>query len=170
VSGPPLFLTPPQVPALHFAAAALRAIIVNINVNLAPQELAYILADSAADIVVSAPEFAPALQAAAAAAAAAASAATADPSHPDPTIPAADSAPLCIHTAVWVTPGQPLQTPTSPTGPAVNHGLPEVPGWRSCPYPFGTFIATDVAGNAPAEPSTGMAAQQHRHWHYRSVN
>lgn len=138
---------------MHFAAAALRAIIVNINVNLAPQELAYILADSAADIIVSAPEFAPALQAAAAAAAAntAASATTADPSTPP-----ADPVPLCIHTAVWVAPGQALQTPIHPTGPAADHSLPQVPGWRSCPYPYGTFASTDIAGHAPADTSTGM--------------
>lgn len=54
-----------EVIALHYAAAALHAIIVNININLAAQELAYILDDSGAAVVVASPEFAEVLQQAA---------------------------------------------------------------------------------------------------------
>lgn len=43
---------------MHFAAAALHAVVVNVNVSLAPPELAYVLADSGATVLVAAPEFA----------------------------------------------------------------------------------------------------------------
>jgi acyl-CoA synthetase (AMP-forming)/AMP-acid ligase II len=138
--------TPPvlQVPALHFAAAALRAIIVNVNVNLAPQELAHILADSGADIIVASPDFAPALQAAAAAASAAAKAETA---YPAPDAAASASAAvnvcsLCVHAVVWTLPGQPLQTPTL----AVASSMPQVSAWSSCAYPYGLYVRTDITG------------------------
>jgi acyl-CoA synthetase (AMP-forming)/AMP-acid ligase II len=142
---------------------------VNINMNLAPQELAYVLSDSAADIVVSSPEFAPALQAAAAiatAAAAASAAAAADPPPPAAAASAAayaaaaaaaDFEALCVHAAVWVQPGQPLQDPLASAAPPL--GLPQVPGWRSCPYPYGLFVRTDITG-APADLSTDPATAQ----------
>jgi len=140
---------PWQVPALHFAAAALRAIIVNINVNLAPQELAYILSDSGADVVVTSPEFAPVLQAAATAATAAttaaAAAAAADPAPPGQAVAAAapEATPLFIHSAIWVQPGQPLQAELDRSASLT---LPQVPGWHSSTYPYGTFIRTDITG------------------------
>lgn len=139
----------------------------NINVNLAPQELVHILADSAADIIVASPEFAPALQDAAAVAIVAASASTAASAAQDQPAasPAADLAPLCIHAAVWTQPGQPLQQPLAPTDPASapatvpppSSRLPQVPGWRSCPYPYGPYVRTDITG-APLDPTSAAAS------------
>lgn len=155
---------PPQVPALHFAAAALRAIIVNINVNLAPQELAHILADSGADIIVASPEFAEALQAAADAAstattAAAIAAAEAEAAFPAPGAAAsasvaADVGALCVHAAVWTLPGQPLQTLTPAAASSTR--LPQVSGWHSCAYPYGVYVRTDITG-APVVLSADVA-------------
>lgn len=142
------------MPALHFAAAALRAIIVNINVNLAPQELAHILADSGADIVIASPEFAPTLQEAAAAARAAATAAATAAAEAAETAGLAgpSTAPvyagLRIHAAVWTQPGQPLQAALTAVAPRM--ALPQVSGWRSVPYPYGTYVRTDITG-APVD-------------------
>jgi acyl-CoA synthetase (AMP-forming)/AMP-acid ligase II len=132
-----------QVIALHFAAAALRAIIVNVNTNLAPQELAHILADSGAQLVVAAPEFADAL-----AGAAAAAAAVAVPSGAGQAAPATEAAAaseLAVRAVVWVQPGQPLQQQLDSAAAA---SLPRVAAWASHPYPYGTFAGTAAAGVA----------------------
>jgi fatty-acyl-CoA synthase len=46
-----------EVLEAHFAAAALHAVIVNVNVNLAAPEVAYILSNSAAEILLTDAEF-----------------------------------------------------------------------------------------------------------------
>lgn len=46
-----------EVLELHYAAAALHAVVVNLNVNLAPQELRYILQDCGARVLVASPDF-----------------------------------------------------------------------------------------------------------------
>jgi acyl-CoA synthetase (AMP-forming)/AMP-acid ligase II len=53
-----------EVLEAHFAAAALHAVVVNVNTALAPEELAFVLADSGATTVLASDEFAPALTAA----------------------------------------------------------------------------------------------------------
>ena len=53
-----------EVIEAHFAAAALHALIVNVNVNLAPQEVAYILSNSAAEVLLTDAEFHPVIEAA----------------------------------------------------------------------------------------------------------
>lgn len=40
-----------EVLELHYAAAALHAIVVNVNVNLAPQELHHVLTDSGSEVL-----------------------------------------------------------------------------------------------------------------------
>jgi acyl-CoA synthetase (AMP-forming)/AMP-acid ligase II len=138
---------------------------VNVNVNLAPQELAHILADSGADIIVASPEFAPALQAAAAAASAAAAAAAAtaaaeaEAAYPAPNTTASASAAvdvgaLCVHAAVWTLPGQPLQNPILASASPMR--LPQVSGTRSCGYPYGMYVRTDITG-APVVLSADVA-------------
>jgi acyl-CoA synthetase (AMP-forming)/AMP-acid ligase II len=59
-----------EVMDAHYACAALHAVVVNVNVSLAPPELAYILGDSGAAVVVAGAEFGGALAAAAGIAAA----------------------------------------------------------------------------------------------------
>ena len=53
-----------QVIELHFAAAAIHAVVVNLNIHLAPPELAFILQDSAPRLVFADTHCAPALLAA----------------------------------------------------------------------------------------------------------
>lgn len=53
-----------HVMELHFAAAALHAVVVNLNIHLAPPELAYILSDSGPKIVFADRHLAPPLLAA----------------------------------------------------------------------------------------------------------
>lgn len=55
-----------EVLEAHFALAALRAVVLNINVRLAPPELNHILTQSGARWIVATPDFAPGLSAAAA--------------------------------------------------------------------------------------------------------
>ena len=45
----------------HFAAAALHAVVVNVNVSLAPRELAHVLRDSGCEVLIADGEFAAAL-------------------------------------------------------------------------------------------------------------
>lgn len=55
-----------EVIETHFALAALRAVVLNVNVRLAPPELNHIFRQSGARWIVTTPDFAPALSAAAA--------------------------------------------------------------------------------------------------------
>ncbi|MEW5315631.1 MAG: hypothetical protein WDW38_007045 [Sanguina aurantia] len=54
-----------EVIEAHFACAALRAILVNVNVNLAPPELQYILHDSNSELLIADSDFLAAIQQAA---------------------------------------------------------------------------------------------------------
>jgi acyl-CoA synthetase (AMP-forming)/AMP-acid ligase II len=94
-----------EVMELHFASAAVHAVVVNLNVSLAPAELAHALAASGASVLVAAAEFGPALAAAAgvveaAEAEAAAAASTASSSG---AAAAAPPRPL-LRAVVWVAP------------------------------------------------------------------
>ncbi len=52
-----------QVMELHYAAAAVHAVVVNLNVSLAPPELLHILRSSQAQVLAASTDFAPALRA-----------------------------------------------------------------------------------------------------------
>lgn len=49
---------------VHFAAAALHAIVVNVNISLAPRELAHVLRDSGCEVLIADSEFAATVSAA----------------------------------------------------------------------------------------------------------
>lgn len=83
-----------EVMEVHYAAAALHAVVVNVNTNLAPPELAYLLGHSGAEVLIAGAEFQPVLAAAVAAVAAAAAPAAAAAGE-------ADQKPLRLHTALW---------------------------------------------------------------------
>ena len=53
-----------SVVEIHFAAAALHAVVVNVNVSLAPRELAHVLRDSGCEVLIADAEFAAVVSAA----------------------------------------------------------------------------------------------------------
>lgn len=124
-----------EVMEAHFAAAALHAVIVNVNVNLAAPEMAYILSHSRAQLLLSSPEFAPVLAAAAADAAAS----------PEP------AAPLDIVHAMWV-------------DVAPGEVLPQVAGWDSLPYPSTIAMATSSDTPAAGQPGRRSTHSDSSEW------
>jgi long-chain acyl-CoA synthetase len=124
-----------EVMEAHFAAAALHAVIVNVNVNLAAPEMAYILSHSRAQLLLSSPEFAPVLAAAAADAAAT----------PDP------SANLHIAHAMWV-------------DVAPGAELPQVAGWDSLPYPSDATTDPSSATPAAGQPGRRSTHSDSSEW------
>lgn len=113
-----------QVMEVHFAVAALRAQVVNINTTLAAPELAHVLCDSGAQLIIADVEFAgqlahafelaeqqhPTVAPATPAAASASPAAAAIPAVSDTpaasaapdTTPSPPTKPLCVKTIVWL--------------------------------------------------------------------
>jgi acyl-CoA synthetase (AMP-forming)/AMP-acid ligase II len=118
-----------EVIALHFAAAALRAVIVNLNTALAPRELAYILADSAAEVVVASPDFAATLAAAAAADAG---------EHQQPAVKA----------VMWTR-----------TEGFEGAALPSIAGWSSSSYPSFPSSSSAEAGMPTAAAAAAAAEE-----------
>jgi acyl-CoA synthetase (AMP-forming)/AMP-acid ligase II len=125
-----------EVLALHFAAAALRAVIVNLNTALAPRELAYILADSGAEVVVASTDFAHTLAAAAEAAAAAGDG-------------NGQEQQLAVQAVVW-----------TGTEGAEGAALPNVVGWGSSSYPPFPSSTEAAAAAAPPPPPPATAAAE----------
>eukprot|EP00883_Tetradesmus_obliquus_P011533 jgi/Sobl393_1/4315/SZX67650.1 len=126
-----------EVLALHFAAAALRAVIVNLNTALAPRELAYILADSGAEVVVASTDFAHTLAAAAAEAAAAAGDGGEQQQQQQ----------LAVQAVVW-----------TGTEGAKAAALPSVAGWSSSSYP--TIPSSSTAAPPTPPPAAAEPEQQ----------
>lgn len=119
-----------EVIGLHYAVAALRAVVVNLNTALAPQELAFILADSGAEVLVASSDYATTLQAAATAAA----------------VGDELQQPLAVRAAVW-------------TG-AAEAELPVIAGWNSSSYPSFPSHAQPTAPAAAAEQGISQQQQQ----------
>eukprot|EP00878_Enallax_costatus_P022047 GHUV01023373.1.p1 GENE.GHUV01023373.1~~GHUV01023373.1.p1 ORF type:complete len:406 (-),score=110.57 GHUV01023373.1:667-1884(-) len=150
-----------EVMALHYAAAALRAIIVNINVNLAPQELAYILADSGAEFIVASPEFAAVLQQAAAIGG------QVPAGEPELQLAAAAPAgegvqPLSISAVIWTLSIQQQQQQHE----SAAAQLPTVPNWSSRMYPYGAAASqqhtthSHLVSSAAASISTNRSSDE----------
>jgi acyl-CoA synthetase (AMP-forming)/AMP-acid ligase II len=123
-----------EVLALHFAAAALRAVVVNLNTALAPRELAYILADSGAEVVVASADFAPTLAAAAEAAAAG---------------NGAGQQQLSVRAVVW-----------TGTEGVEGAALPSVAGWSSSSYPVFPSSSGEALPSAAAAAAAEPEPQQ----------
>lgn len=145
-----------EVMALHYAAAALRAIIVNININLAPQELAYILADSGTEVLVASPDFAAVLQQAAAHAGGEAPAGEPEIQPAAAAAPAGEhQQPLSIRAVVWTLSIQQQQQQQQEIAAAQ---LPTLPNCVSSTYPYGSGVTQQPTMQSPGIFADAAAA------------
>lgn len=166
-----------EVLVLHFAAAALRAVVVNINTALSPPELAYILGDSGATLLVASRDLAPALLEAEQLACASASASRV--STPDTQVARADvqgttvsslhdqrdaQQSLAVSAVIW-TRIQTGSAASSSGGGAQAAQLPDAPpSWESLAFPCadegshyqGESGADDPWRPAVADPEDGL--------------